>query len=74
MQLLIMTMQTLILDGSSHINARDGNHSTILHYLSAMNEVSLIEWVLKQGGNINSINDDGITPLIRASQFGIFRS
>ncbi len=52
------------------LETRSGTGETVLHYVVVENEQEMVEWLVKQGANINPVNDFGETPLMNATALG----
>lgn len=52
------------------IEARDGLGETPLHYLSVENHLDAVKVLISQGGNVNTVNLCGGTPLSEAASLG----
>lgn len=60
--------------GASIIHTKDEDHYTAMHRASYNGHTSVIEYLLKHGGNVNSKTIDGLTPLHSACRWNKARA
>ncbi|KAN0137681.1 Ankyrin repeat-containing domain protein [Lactarius tabidus] len=58
----------LLLDCDANVNMRDNNGNTTLHFAASEGHLEVARMLLERGADVNSQNDEGLTPLRRASQ------
>lgn len=64
------TVKKLVSADSKLIDAPDREGKTPLHYAAAKGHLNVVEWLVKNGANVNARNSSGITPLYLAKGFG----
>ncbi|MGB9602646.1 MAG: ankyrin repeat domain-containing protein [Limisphaerales bacterium] len=64
------TVKKLVGQDAKLIDAPDREGKTPLHYAAAKGHLAVVEWLVKNGANVNARNSSGITPLYLAKGFG----